>query len=97
VKLKTTPSDYINANYVKGVMRDYIATQGPLKTTTGDFWNMVWEHNTNVIVMLTKEVEKGRVGILFTCFFFFFFFIVFDRKSVIVIGLLLEKRWKWED
>ncbi|XP_074539441.1 tyrosine-protein phosphatase non-receptor type 6 [Halichoeres trimaculatus] len=59
-------SDYINANYVKNTMREcgdqkvYIATQGCLATTVNDFWQMVWQENTRVIVMTTREVEKGR-------------------------------------
>ncbi|CAL1610900.1 unnamed protein product [Knipowitschia caucasica] len=60
-------SDYINANYVRNTMREpcgdqkrYIATQGCLATTVNDFWQMVWQENTRVIVMTTREVEKGR-------------------------------------
>ncbi|KAJ0066330.1 hypothetical protein NL108_011153, partial [Boleophthalmus pectinirostris] len=59
-------SDYINANYVKNTMREpgeqkvYIATQGCLATTVNDFWQMVWQENSRVIVMTTREVEKGR-------------------------------------
>ncbi|XP_071765044.1 tyrosine-protein phosphatase non-receptor type 6 isoform X1 [Centroberyx gerrardi] len=59
-------SDYINANYVKNTLWEtedqkvYIATQGCLATTVNDFWQMVWQERTRVIVMTTREVEKGR-------------------------------------
>lgn len=41
--------------------KTYIATQGCLPSTCADFWWMVWQENTRVIVMTTKEVERGKV------------------------------------
>lgn len=42
----------------------YIACQGCLATTVNDFWQMVWQEESRVIVMTTREVEKGRVCIV---------------------------------
>ncbi|CEP11418.1 hypothetical protein [Parasitella parasitica] len=39
----------------------YISTQGPLPTTFDDFWTVVWDENSRVIVMLTKEEEMNRI------------------------------------
>ncbi|XP_015201355.2 tyrosine-protein phosphatase non-receptor type 9 isoform X1 [Lepisosteus oculatus] len=56
-------SDYINASFMDGYKRKsaYIATQGPLPKTFGDFWRMVWEQRVLIIVMTTRVVERGRV------------------------------------
>ncbi|XP_029664914.1 tyrosine-protein phosphatase non-receptor type 11 isoform X1 [Formica exsecta] len=67
-------ADYINANYIKNEEGDpinsggdimsfgkcYIATQGCLLNTIQDFWHMVYQENTRVIVMTTKEVERAK-------------------------------------
>jgi len=64
-------SDYINASLVvvrlpadtlgrrQATEMRYIATQGPLATTAGDFWQMVWEQRSQTIVMLTDLAEGG--------------------------------------
>uniref|UniRef100_A0A2K6TR06 Phosphatidylinositol phosphatase PTPRQ n=1 Tax=Saimiri boliviensis boliviensis TaxID=39432 RepID=A0A2K6TR06_SAIBB len=56
-------SDYINASYISGYLcpNEFIATQGPLPGTVGDFWRMVWETRAKTLVMLTQCFEKGRV------------------------------------
>lgn len=61
-------SDYINANMIRPydestpeeLRKNYIATQGCLLNTVADFYWMIWQENTRVIVMTTKEVERGK-------------------------------------
>ncbi|XP_069075697.1 tyrosine-protein phosphatase non-receptor type 3 isoform X2 [Pleurodeles waltl] len=58
--------EYINANYVNmeipstGVVNKYIASQGPLPHTCAHFWQLVWDHQLSLIVMLTTLTERGR-------------------------------------
>ncbi|XP_056614604.1 receptor-type tyrosine-protein phosphatase S isoform X9 [Triplophysa dalaica] len=56
-------SDYLNSNYIDGYRKQnaYIATQGPLPETFGDFWRMVWEQRSATVVMMTKLEEKSRI------------------------------------
>ncbi|XP_031571457.1 tyrosine-protein phosphatase non-receptor type 4-like isoform X2 [Actinia tenebrosa] len=67
VKLLKGNSDYINANYVnmeipsRHIVLTYIAAQGPLEKTCGDFWQMVWEKESTLVIMLTTTMERGRV------------------------------------
>ncbi|XP_027645687.1 tyrosine-protein phosphatase non-receptor type 7 isoform X9 [Falco biarmicus] len=52
---------YINANYITGYagrLREYIATQGPMLNTVTDFWEMVWQEEVPLIVMITKLQER---------------------------------------
>ncbi|XP_053243886.1 tyrosine-protein phosphatase non-receptor type 20 isoform X2 [Podarcis raffonei] len=54
---------YINASYIRVPVGKeeffYISTQGPLPSTVNDFWQMVWENQSNVIAMITRETERG--------------------------------------
>ncbi len=67
VKLSNIPgmlgSDYINACYIDGYMQSnaFIATQAPLPGTIADFWRMIWEEDSRTIVMLSNEMEAGKV------------------------------------
>lgn len=57
--------DYINASYIRMLVGDeehlYISCQGPLPSTVTAFWQMIWENKSDVIAMMTQEVERGRV------------------------------------
>ncbi|XP_036886542.1 tyrosine-protein phosphatase non-receptor type 13 isoform X6 [Sturnira hondurensis] len=56
---------YINASFIKMPVGKeefvYIACQGPLPTTVGDFWQMIWEQKSTVIAMMTQEVEGEKI------------------------------------
>ena len=57
-------ADYINANYINyetdenlvagAPFKQYIATQGCVGSTRADFWQMVWQEQSRLIVMTTK-------------------------------------------
>ncbi|XP_049455551.1 tyrosine-protein phosphatase non-receptor type 20 isoform X5 [Epinephelus fuscoguttatus] len=57
--------DYINASYIRMQVGDeqffYISCQGPLPSTVPAFWQMIWENKSDVIAMMTQEVERGRI------------------------------------
>ncbi|XP_026365573.2 tyrosine-protein phosphatase non-receptor type 13 isoform X10 [Ursus arctos] len=56
---------YINASFIRiPVGKEefaYIACQGPLPTTVGDFWQMIWEQKSTVIAMMTQEIEGEKI------------------------------------
>ncbi|XP_056605082.1 tyrosine-protein phosphatase non-receptor type 7 [Triplophysa dalaica] len=61
-------SSYINANYIRGylgVERSFIATQGPMINTVNDFWQMAWQEDCPVIIMITKLKEKNEKCVLY--------------------------------
>ncbi|XGW07737.1 hypothetical protein V3C99_010692 [Haemonchus contortus] len=55
-------SDYINANMIRGWngRKLFIAAQAPLDTTVADFWRMIWEQDSRLIVMVANLFEKNR-------------------------------------
>ena len=59
----TLTDGYINANFIDGFRRprSYIGTQGPMQGSFPEFWRMIWEQNTSVIVMITHLFEGGKV------------------------------------
>ncbi|XP_012941523.1 tyrosine-protein phosphatase non-receptor type 11 [Aplysia californica] len=64
-------TDYINANYISWTeddqmidsKRKYIATQGPLTSTMLDFYRMIWQEGSRVIVNLARITERGKIQI----------------------------------
>ena len=55
-------SQYINASpiNIQGKQNYFISTQGPKPETIEDFWTMVYDYNSNIIVMLCKLFEGSR-------------------------------------
>uniref|UniRef100_A0A674BU63 protein-tyrosine-phosphatase n=1 Tax=Salmo trutta TaxID=8032 RepID=A0A674BU63_SALTR len=63
--IRVNPDSSINRSKNNNTLSDrplpvFIATQGCLQNTVVDFWKMVYQENTHVIVMTTKEMERGR-------------------------------------
>ena len=60
-----TSDSYINANYINSTMhmndQAFIATQGPLPITKENFWRMILQENTRLIINLTKTKEHGKI------------------------------------
>ncbi|XP_041865921.1 tyrosine-protein phosphatase non-receptor type 13 [Melanotaenia boesemani] len=57
--------EYINASYIRMQVGteefSYISCQGPLPCTVQAFWQMIWENKSDIISMMTQEVERGRI------------------------------------
>jgi len=56
-------SNYINASWIDGYKSPsrYIASQGPVPNSFISHWRMIWEFQVQTIVMVTHEVEQGRM------------------------------------
>uniref|UniRef100_G3NYJ1 Receptor-type tyrosine-protein phosphatase C n=1 Tax=Gasterosteus aculeatus aculeatus TaxID=481459 RepID=G3NYJ1_GASAC len=52
--------DYINASFID-TMRYFVCAAGPKDETVSDFWRMVWEQQSSIIVMVTRCEEGNRV------------------------------------
>lgn len=54
---KENRTGYINASHIAATVgsqaRFYIAAQGPLPATINNFWQMIWEADVYLVVMLT--------------------------------------------
>jgi len=53
-------SDYINASWLLGHSRlnEFIVTQHPLVGTVSAFWQMVWDHNAQTVVLLSPVDDQ---------------------------------------
>ncbi|CAI5438260.1 unnamed protein product [Caenorhabditis angaria] len=65
-RVRLTPTEknttgYVNASpvVIAEAKRNYILCQGPIETTCGDFWQMIWENNVPLIVMLNRLIENN--------------------------------------
>jgi protein tyrosine phosphatase len=57
--LREKPNFYINASDIITPEQHYIVTQGPLETTASDFWTMVLEKHSPLIVTCVMPKEDG--------------------------------------
>ena len=54
-------NQYINGSWINIPKKgSFIATQGPKDNTIEDFWQMCFDYNINVIIMLCNEIEDGK-------------------------------------
>ena len=54
-------NQYINGSWINIPKKgSFIATQGPIDFTIEDFWQMCFDYNINVIIMLCNEIENGK-------------------------------------
>jgi len=58
-----TACDYVNACHIPPLhdgSPEYICSQGPIPATVGDFWKLVKQQRTRVVVMVTNLIEMQR-------------------------------------
>ncbi|VDI12460.1 Hypothetical predicted protein, partial [Mytilus galloprovincialis] len=66
-----TSNDYINAVIVPGYEEKskLLVTQCPLEKTVVDFWTMVYDHQSNIVVLLD---QLNVINLIVTCFIYTF-------------------------
>ena len=42
---------------------EFILTQHPIESTVEDFWRMVWDQNSSVIVLLSDVLDEVSISI----------------------------------
>ncbi|VDL85749.1 unnamed protein product, partial [Nippostrongylus brasiliensis] len=64
VKHPTGDHDYIHANWVDGYRepRKFILTQAPLKKGTDQFWKMIWQENSLVVVSMIHTIDAALLN-----------------------------------
>lgn len=74
-----------------GEEKVYIATQGPIVNTVSDFWRMVWQERSPIIVMITNIEEMNEVMVLHIVYIFLYSGCIFgtDAKPVKISELNL--------
>ncbi len=59
--VKLSNKRYINASFIHiPTKNNIIATQGPIKETINDFWDMIFEYDCQIIVQLCNWNENGK-------------------------------------
>lgn len=60
--MKGGATDYIHANMIDSepLCNKFICTQGPLHSTTYDFWRMCIQEKSQIIIMLCQTIEMDK-------------------------------------
>ena len=94
LELVFLPGDFyhgMDVLFLQGdIEHEYIATQGCLPETVLDFWRMVYQESSCVILLVTKEMEKGKVSPqAFLIYFQPVFHFYTSRKYQKTVGFLM--------